>query len=43
MCPVGGHSVRHLASFDRHPRGACDETRETYTARSPPTLCAEVR
>jgi hypothetical protein len=43
MCPVGGHSVRHLTSFSRLPRGDCDEKSETYIAGTPATLCGEVK
>lgn len=43
MCPLGDHSVRHLASFDRLPRGDCRETRQSYSATDHPTVCGEVR
>ena len=43
LCPAGAHSVQHLSTFREHPLGTCKETRETYTGKTPPTLCAEVR
>jgi hypothetical protein len=43
FCSAGAHSARLLRSFGRLPRGTCRETRETYGAKVPPTLCGEVR
>ena len=42
LCPLGAHSVTHLARFGELPLGTCAETRATYSA-APPTLCAEIR
>jgi hypothetical protein len=43
MCPVGGHSVQHLTTFDKLTRGTCKETKADYEAKKHPTLCGEIR
>jgi hypothetical protein len=43
FCEAGAQSVRRLRNFGKHPRGTCRETRESYGAKTPATLCGEVR